>query len=129
MKRIFLACCLLTATFAAITPKTYAQASFTTAVDVTTFTAKVNRMDSLIGAGSMTLAQTTWNEIHNMLMAELAATKSEIAGATSATDRTTYSTVMTNQYSIYHEIWALKTDLATNRTTIKAKLLSFAGTI
>ncbi|NDC40180.1 MAG: hypothetical protein EBZ77_01325 [Chitinophagia bacterium] len=128
MKQILFACCLLTATFACVVPQSYAQSS-STSVDVTLFRTKVNLMDSLIGAGSMTAANTTWNEIHTMLTTELAATKANIAGATTTTDRTTYTTLMTSQWAMYQEIWALKSDLATNRATIKTKLLTFASSM
>lgn len=127
MKNFLVAFCLFTAGSALVSVNTYAQRSIT--VTVSSFTAKVNHMDSLIGAGSMAAATTTWNDIHDMLMAELANTKSEIAGATSSSAASAYTTTMTNQYTLYNQIWTLKTDLATNRTAIKAKLLAFAATI
>lgn len=128
MKKVLFALCLLTGTLAATSVKSYAQ-SYSVTVTVTGFTAKVNLMDSLISAGSMTAAATTWNEIHDMLMAELGNTKAEIAGATTALSRSTYQTTSDNQWALYNQIWALKDDLATNRAAIKAKLLAFAGTI
>ncbi len=125
MKRIILACFLLSATCAITTQTAHAQ----TAVSASSFTTQVNRMDSFIVAGDMTNATATWNAIHNMMMNELAYTKSQIAGATTATDRATYTTLNQNQYTIYNQIWALKSNLATNRTAIRTYLLNFAATI
>jgi hypothetical protein len=103
-------------------------AAQTTTVSVTAFNAKVNLMDSLIGAGSMTAAQATWNDVHDMMIAELSVTKASIAGAATATDRASYMTVMNNQRSLYDEVWGLKSDLATNRTALRTKLNAFAAT-
>ncbi len=124
MKRILFACCLLTATCAVPFQKANAQA----VVTVTDFTAKVNLMDTYLAAGNMTMAQTTWNEIHTMMMTELGTTKSNIASAATPAVASSYTTVMQNQYALYQQIWAMKTDLATNRAPIHTKLLAFAAT-
>lgn len=123
MKRILFVCCLLSATCAIPTQKAAAQ----TSVSVTVFTTKVNQLDSLIGAGSMTLAQAKWNEVHDMMKAELGVTKQNIATSSSPAT-STYNATMTAQYSLYRDAWELKTDLATNRAPLRAKLLAFAAT-
>ncbi|PQJ10568.1 hypothetical protein CJD36_011375 [Flavipsychrobacter stenotrophus] len=124
MKRILFVCCLLTATCAIPTQKVFAQ----TTVTVADFTAKVNLMDTYIGAGNMTQAQTTWTEIHNMMLAELGITKSNIAGAANATIAASYMTTIQTQQTLYGEIWALKPDLTLNRVALHTKLLAFAAT-
>lgn len=123
MKRILFVCCLLSATCAIPTQKAAAQ----TSVSATTFTAKVNQLDSLIGVGSMTLAQTKWNEVHELMKSELGVTKQNIASSATPSS-SSYMTVMQNQYDLYREVWALKTDLATNRVALRTKLLAFAAT-
>ncbi|MBC7554194.1 MAG: hypothetical protein H7257_09460 [Taibaiella sp.] len=125
MKRILLSCFLITAACAGTIQKAHAQSS---AVSVAAFTAKVNLLDSFIFVGDMTHANTTWTEVHNMLLAELAVTKGNIASASSAAASTSYTTVMNNQYSIYNVIWSLKADLATNRAALHTKLNDFAAT-
>jgi hypothetical protein len=127
MKRILLACFLLTATVAATVSTTPAQAS--ASVSVTTFTAKVNLMDSYIAAGNMTAAQTTWDEINGLMISALGDSKASIAGASTPAAATTATNVMNGQYNLYTQIWALKSDLATNRATIHTKLLDFSATL
>lgn len=128
MKRLLLACCLLTATITGSFSQANAQ-SYSGTVTVSNFTEKVNLMDSYIASGDMTNAQATWTVIHSMMMNEFGVTKAQIAGATTTADKTTYTTKNTTQYTYYKQAWALKTDLATNRAAIHSALLSFAGTI
>ncbi len=125
MKRILLACLLVTAACSVTVQRAHAQ----TTVTVATFTAQVNLMDSFLVAGDVTDATTTWNTIHTMMMTELGTTKGQIASATTATDRATYTTLNQNQYTIYRQIWALKSALAANRVSIHTYLLNFAATI
>ena len=125
MKRILFVCCLLTATCAIPTQHVYAQTTTFTAAD---FTTKVNLMDTYIAAGNATMAQSTWTDIHNMMLAELGITKSNIAGAATAAIAATYTTTIQTQQTLYADIWALKTDLTLNRTAIHNKLLAFAAT-
>ncbi len=126
MKRFLLACFLLTATCSVVTTQVvYAQS--TTAVSVTVFTEKVNLMDGQIAAGNITGATATWQEIHTMMMNALSNSKFQIADATSDAARATATTLNTNQTNVYYQVWALKSDLATNRTAIRTKLMEFAG--
>ena len=127
MKRIFLACFLLTATCTA----TFVQqaAAQTTTVSAADFTAKVNQMDAQIAAGDMAAAQATWTTVHQMMLTELGVTKGKIATAATSADKTTYMAAMTNQRDLYKDIWGLKSDLTTNRSAIHAKLGLFAATI
>ena len=128
MKSILFACFLLTATCSVgFVQQVTAQTA--TTVSATDFTAKVNQMDTQIGASDMTNANATWLSIHNLMKAELAATKSKIAGAATTTDKRFYSTLMNKQIALYQAIWKLKADLTTNRATIHSKLGEFANTI
>ena len=127
MKRILFAFFLFTA---AATVATTMQANAQTlAVTAASFTAKVDLMDSYIGAGNMAAAQATWNEIHEMEKSVLAKTKASIYGSTTTADKENYNTILRNQVSIYKAIWTLKTDLATNRAAIHTKLQEFDLTI
>lgn len=123
MKRLLFVCCLVAATCAIPNQKAHAQ----TTVSVTDFNTKVNQLDSLIMAGNMTLAQAKWNEVHTMMLSELAVTKNNIA-TTSGSTSTSYMTVMQSQQSLYRDIWELKTDLSGNRAPLHAKLQAFAAT-
>lgn len=125
MKRILLACCLLTATCAGTFQIAAAQ---TTTVTVTDFNAKIALLDSYIAAGDMTNAQTTWSQVNTMMIAELGVTKANIAGAATPAVATTYTTALQNQTLIYRQAWTLKNDLTTNRTALHTQLVSFAGT-
>lgn len=125
MKRILLACFLLTATCTVTYNEARAQSA---AVSVTIFTEKVNLMDSYLAAGNLTAATTTWNEIHALMMQQLGYTKSVIAAATTESARVAALAVNNNQVDLYQQVWALKTDLTTNRAAIRTKLLAFAAT-
>ena len=127
MKRILLACFLLTAT-CSVTSIQHAAAQ-TTPVTLATFTAKINLMDTYIGTGNMSAANTTWTEVHNMMLSVLAVSKQSIYGATSPADKNAHVLILNNQTSAYHEVWALKTDLALNRAAIHTKLVAFGALI
>jgi hypothetical protein len=129
MKRILLACFLLTATCTASFISTTATAQTIPPVTTADFTAKVNLMDTYIGAGNLTAAQTTWNEIHPMMLSVLSKTKQGILTATTPAENATYTAILTNQRTLYSTIWNLKSDLATNRVAIHTKLVEFAATI
>lgn len=131
MKRLLLACFLLTAACAPMLYSVQATAHPVAATPVTQadFTAKVNLMDAQIGAGNITAAQATWNEIHQMMLAVLATTKYSIRDAATPAAKDSYMAIMNNQTTIYYAIWALKTDLATNKVAIHTKLGEFNATI
>ena len=123
MKRILFACFLLAATCTVTSQQAQAQT-----LTVAAFTAKVNLLDSFISVGDMSHANATWNDVHNMMMAELGVTKSNIAAATTTSARTTAQSVNDNQGRIYGTVWGLKSNLATNRTALHTALMNFAST-
>ncbi len=129
MKRILLAIFMLTATVGVTSIQPAAAYTATAPVTTASFTAKVNLMDAQIGAGNMTAAQATWNEIHDMMINVLGVTKNSIRTAATPAAGATYQTLLGNQTTIYNVIWGLKPDLATNRVAIHNKLLEFAATI
>lgn len=130
MKRILLACLLLTATMG-VTSVQQASAYSAPAAPVTqaSFLAKVNLMDSQIGAGSLTAAEATWNDIHTMMLSVLAVTKNNILTATTPAAEASFRTILANQTNLYQMAWNLKTDLTINRTVIHDKLIEFKATI
>lgn len=130
MKRLFFACFLLVAT-CSVTSFEHASAQTVPVPTVTLadFTTKINLMDSYIAASNILAATTTWNEVHTMMMNVLGKSKQSIYGATSPADKDAHVLILQNQQDIYHAIWALKTDLALNRTAIHTKLVSFGATI
>ena len=125
MKRILLACLLLTATCTLLST----QQATAQAVTQASFIAKVNTMDTQIGAGNITAAQTTWADIHSDMLTVLAVTKNSIRTAATPADVTYYTNIMTNQRNLYTPIWQMHTDLVTNRTAIHDKLVAFDATI
>jgi len=129
MKRILLAFFLLTAT-CTLSYTQHATAQTTPPhVTLTDFTAKINLMDSYIAASNMTAAQSTWTEVHTMLMNILAYSKYSIRSATTTADRDSHMAILQNQQTIYLAISGLKGDLALNRTAIHGKLAEFGATI
>lgn len=124
MKRILLICCLLTATITSIPSHITAQT-----VTTSSFMSKVNNMDAYIGAGNITAARSTWNSIHVDLLSVLAVTQKSIRVATSPTDKTYYTNIMTGQRTLYDRIMANHSDLLSNRTTLYTDLSSFDLTI
>ena len=125
MKRIFLACSLLIATLA-LSPIQHASAQ---AVTAASFNVQVNQMDTYIGAGNLTMAQATFDSLNAMMKSVLGVTKNSISSAATPADKATYQGIIRNQINLYHAIWPLRTDLATNRAAIHAKLEDFDATI
>jgi hypothetical protein len=130
MKRIVLACFLLTAAvgIATVQPVS-AYAAPTAPVTQASFMVKINLMDSQIGAGNIAAANATWDEINIMMMDVLGVTKHSIATAATPAAAASFETIHSNQAMIYQIAWNLKGDLATNRVAIKAKLVEFKLTI
>jgi|GEM_PF-1733824 len=131
MKRLLFACFLLTATCSVSLVPTTASAQTTPppVVTLAAFTAKVNQMDALIGTGDMTGAQAKWQEVHTMMMNVLATSKYSIYTAATTADKDAHIAILVNQRNKYAEIWALKPDLAANRTAIHTKLGEFGALI
>lgn len=129
MKRILFALFVLTATVGVTSIQPASAFAPASAVTEPAFTAKVNLMDTQIGAGSMTAAQATWNEIHTMMLSVLAKTKNSIKTAATPADEASYYTILNNQTTLYQAVWSLKTDLAANKVPIHTKLGEFAATI
>ena len=126
MKRILLACFLLTTV---CTVGSFQRVSAQVHISATAFSSEVNLMDSYIAASNMTMAQSTWDSVHHMMINILAYTKHSISTAATPADKAAYTTVITTQRNLYSAIWVLKTDLATNRTAIHGKLMEFDATI
>lgn len=130
MKRILLACFLLTATCSVTSvQQAMAHAAPAGSFTLAAFTTKINLMDSQIGAGNITAAQATWNEVHTMLMDALHDTKEGIRDAATPAAKDAQMAKYNNQWNIYQEIWNLKPELAANRAAIHAKLVAFGATI
>jgi len=128
MKRILLACFLLTATCTLLTIQPIAVYA-APAVTQSSFMVKVNALDGYIAAGNMTAAQAKWDELHDDMIAVLAVTKASIAASTTPADVTHYTNIMTDQRNLYTPLWEMHTDLVTNRSLMNTKLTSFAATI
>ncbi len=128
MKRILLACILVAAT-CTVGSIQRASAQTVTHISASAFTAEINLLDSYIGAGNMTAAQSTWDTVNNMMISVLGYTKNSIRTAATPADKTTYTNLVTNQRTIYQTIWTLKTDLAANRVALHTKLGEFDATI
>ena len=128
MKRILFACILATATFT-IGSVQRVSAQSLTHVSAADFTTQANLLDTYIGAGNMTAAQSTWDTVHHMMMEILSYTKNSIMTAATPADKASYTTIMNNQRNIYKTIWALKPDLVTNRAAIHTNLGLFDATI
>jgi len=127
MKRFLFACILATATCSFVSVQ-HASAQ-SVHVTASAFTTEVNLLDSYIAAGNMTAAQNEWNTVHTMMKEVLAYSKTSIQTAATAADKASYQTILTNQINIYHTVWGLKTDLATNRAALHTNLGLFDATI
>lgn len=130
MKRIFLACFLLTAAVGiTVQPVSLYAAAPTAPVTQAAFNTKINQMDSQIGAGNLSGANATWDEINSMMMTVLGTTKDQIAAATTPAAKATLETKHGNQAMMYQTAWNLKQNMTTNRVALKAKLNEFKATI
>lgn len=127
MKRILLACFLLTATCTvSFVQHATAQSSSTTLAD---FTAKVNLLDSYIGAGDTTNMRVTWTAVHTMMLNVLRVSKVSIQTATTPADKSAHIAILDNQRTLYTTIWSLKNNMVANRVTLHSKLGDFGATI
>lgn len=129
MKRILLACFLLTATCTVTFVHKAVAQSAPTPTTLADFTAKVNLLDTYIGAGNTTMAQSTWTQVHNMMLNVLAVSKYSIFTAITPSDKTAHISILDNQQNIYQVIWPLHFDLTTNRVALHNKLVDFGATI
>ena len=127
MKHFFLAIFLLTTTCSVTLPGI--AVAQTTTVTLAAFTTKVNLLDSYIAAGNMAAANSTWTEVHNMMLNVLAKSKTSIRSATTTTDKDAHISILQDQETKYWAVWNLKTNLATNRAAIRTKLGEFGATI
>ncbi len=126
MKRILLACFLLTATTTFVQK---ASAQIATAVSASDFTAQTNQLDAQIAAGNITAAQATWQTINTLMKQELGYSKSQIMSAATDADKTAAVAKNRNQAAIYKTIWPLKADLTANRTALHTQLGLFGATL
>ena len=127
MKRILLACFLLTAVCTVTsTPRCSAQITHVTAPE---FTTQVNLLDSYLAAGDLTSATATWNVVHRMMLQVLGYTKNSISLATTPTDKAAFLAILDTQRNLYKMILPLKADLAANRAVLHSKLGEFDATI
>jgi hypothetical protein len=120
MKRILLAIVILTASWHTATAQAITRSAFTT---------KVDQMDAYIGTGDLTSANATMTELQSMMKTAMHDNKGNAASATTDADRTAYSAACQNEGIAYNQVWKLRTDLATNRAAIHAKLETFAATL
>lgn len=128
MKHLFLAIFLMTATCSLTLPAGVVAQTSTT-VTLSAFTSKVNLLDTYIAAGNMTAANSTWAEVHNMMLNVLAKSKTSIRSATTTTDKDAHIATLKDQETKYWEAWNLKTNLSANRAAIHTKLGEFGSTI
>lgn len=129
MKRIFLALFLLTATCVLSFHQQASAQATGTPVTPAAFTAKINLLDSYIAAGNIAAANTTWTEVHGMMLSVLSKSKMSIRNATTTADKNTYTTILGNQQTIYWDVWNLKSNLTANRVPLHTKLGEFGATI
>jgi hypothetical protein len=129
MKRIFLALFLLTATCSVAFHQQASAQTATIPVTAAAFTAKVNLLDSYIAAGNMAAANTTWTDVHGMMLSVLGKSKTSIRSAATTADKTNHTTILENQQTIYWDVWNLKSNLTANRTALHTKLGEFGATI
>lgn len=131
MKRIFLACFVLTAAVGITTVQPVSVYAAAPAAPVTqaSFNTKIDLMDSQIGAGNLTAASATWDEINNMMMSVLGVTKGQLEAATTPAAKATLETKYGNQAMMYQTAWNLKQNMTANRVALKAKLNEFKVTI
>ncbi len=127
MKRILLACFLLTAV--CTVSSVSRSAAQVTHISATDFTTQVNLLDSYIAAGNTAASATTWNTLHTMMVEVLSYTKNSIATAPTPAAKTAFETLMKTQRNIYGTILPLKADFVANRAALHTRLAAFDATI
>jgi hypothetical protein len=127
MKRILFVCCLLV--FTCTMPFMQQATAQMPVVTTASFTAKANQLDAYIAAGNLTQANITADDINQTMMIVVTKSKNDLNRATTPTDITHYTTVNTNQNTLYSAFWTLRSNLTANRTVIHTKLLAFAALV
>ena len=119
MKKFFLMCCLVAVTGSQV----LAQSD---AVSKTDFTAKTSRLSSLLDQGKADEAKAAWNDVHQMMITELVATKHKLHAANTA-DQKRLAEVMKKQLTIYSGMLKLRADMVQNKAAVSQKLSQFGN--
>ncbi|MBL7718208.1 MAG: hypothetical protein JNL72_05170 [Flavipsychrobacter sp.] len=124
MKRLLLACFLLTATCA--TTNVMAQGTTTTQTPKATFVATFNQMDQHLLNNQVNLAKQDFESMKPMFISNFAVGKSAIHSETNPTTKASLLNTYTQKQNIYTQIIHLAQDLAANRVAIMAKFNEYA---
>ena len=127
MKRLLLVCSMFTLTLTvASTQKADAQ----TIVTAASFNAEINLLNSQIGSGDTVSAKATFATMNTDMITVLGVTKASIRDAGNDSTKNYYINYLsTQQVPLYRNIWQLKSDMVTNRSTLIAKLNAFSALI
>lgn len=122
MKKVLLICCLMIAGNALV----FGQAATVSVVSKADFNTNVSRFNKLLDQNKEDAAKAAWTDVHNMMMAELDAIKTEMkskAGDKAATQQ--YADKMRHQYEVYVSIVRAHAHMMQNKAQIRSKLDEF----
>lgn len=129
MKKIFLICCMMAATNMLVFGQTTQQV---TQVSKSKFTSKVSQLNKLLDQNNTVEAKALWDDVHNMMMAELDGIKGKVREAASTNnnaEKERWTNVMKSQFAIYSSVIKVRGNMVQNKATIKTKLNEFSAGI
>jgi len=125
MKRLLLACFLLTATCTSTVVMAQGN-NQTVQTPKATFVAKYNQMNQHLLNNQLNLAKQDFEQMKPMFIGNFAAGKSAIYSAPNQATKDALMATNHTKQTIYSDIMNLAMDLAANRVAIKAKFDAFA---
>lgn len=103
-----------------------------TQVSKSKFTSKVSQLNKLLDQNNAVEAKALWDEVHNMMMAELDGIKGKVreaASANNSAEKERWTNVMKSQFAIYSSVIKVRGNMVQNKATIKTKLNEFSAGI
>lgn len=125
MKQLLLTCCLLVA---ACTMSLAQSAQ----VSKTVFNDRVIQLNNLLNQGKTDEANAAWNEVNQMMMAEMASIKQKMRDAVTAQNQQQQTQLMKladSQYALYAGAVGLHVNMTKNKKEINTKLTQFGAAI
>jgi len=125
MKKFLLMCCILVAASTGL----FAQ---TNPVNQAAFLSQVNQLNSYLSQNDLNNAQSVWNNINNMMIADLEYIKQRVTNAVNtqnSTEEAQFTGLAGQQSTFYSEAAILHADMLANQPSLINKLNQFGANI
>ncbi len=106
------------------------QAAIPASVTKSDLNKKISELNTKLDQNKTEDIQAKWNELHNMMLSELAMIKSKYREATESNneaDKTKYSQLIQSQSNLYYQVVNLKDNMVNNKADLNMKLSKFTA--